>query len=158
VILLDTTVLAYAVGTDHPLAGPCRALVDAIGDGTLAATTTIEVIQEFVHVHSRRGRRVDAIRHGRSYARLLKPLIVPDVDDLDTGLDLYGDHPSLSAFDAVLAAIALRPEPSILVSADHAFATVRDLRWVDPNDSAALATLLPSPVAFETAMDGETKS
>ena len=61
-IVLDTTVLVYAVGADHPLREPCQLLVRAIADGTILATTTIEVIQEFTHV---RGRRRDPkmLRH-----------------------------------------------------------------------------------------------
>src|SRR5262247_3607823 len=53
-----------------------RAAADAIGDG-LAATTTVEVIQEFVHVRSRRAGRETAIELGRRYLRLLRPLLAP---------------------------------------------------------------------------------
>src|SRR5579871_5895007 len=48
-ILLDTTVLSYAVGDEHPLRDPCRSLLTAHGDGHIEATTTIEVVQEFTH-------------------------------------------------------------------------------------------------------------
>ena len=54
VIVLDTTVLAYAVGADHPLRAPCLRLVRAIAEGEVIATTTIEVIQEFAHAPARR--------------------------------------------------------------------------------------------------------
>ena len=53
-IVLDTTVLVYAKGIDHPLRQPCRKLIDLIADGRIEATTTVEVIQEFVHVRARR--------------------------------------------------------------------------------------------------------
>lgn len=79
-IVLDTTVLVYAVGGDHPLAGPCRRLVDAIGEGRLEATTTAEVIQGFVHVRARRRTRHDAAELGRSYAELLSPLLAVSAD------------------------------------------------------------------------------
>ena len=59
-ILLDTTVLVYAVGDAHPLRQPCRQLVEAVRDAHLRATTTTEVIQEFAHVRSRRRPRHDA--------------------------------------------------------------------------------------------------
>ena len=49
-IVLDTTVLAYAVGADHPLQVPCRRLVRAIADGEVIATTTIEVIPLTLHI------------------------------------------------------------------------------------------------------------
>lgn len=44
VIVLDTTVLIYAVGADRRLRESARRLVQAIGNGTLAATTTVEVM------------------------------------------------------------------------------------------------------------------
>lgn len=52
-ILLDTTVLVYAVAFEHALREPCRALISAIGDGRIAATTTVEVLQESTHVRAR---------------------------------------------------------------------------------------------------------
>jgi predicted nucleic acid-binding protein len=141
-MLLDTTVLAYAIGEDHPLRDPCRTIIDAVGDGRMVATTTVEVIQELVHVHSRRGRRPSAIRHGRDFIRLLAPLRTAETEDLEAGLMLLSSHPSLGVFDAVLAAVAMRPDPCVLVSADRAFRSVPGLRHIDPGDSRALAALL----------------
>jgi uncharacterized protein len=59
VIVLDTTVLAYAVGVDHPLQASSRQLVRAIADGAVTATTTIEVIER--HPRSARSSRVRVI-------------------------------------------------------------------------------------------------
>ena len=61
-IILDTTVLAYAVGEDHPLREPCRRLLAAHANGSIEATTTVEVLQEFTHVRARRRSRQDAAR------------------------------------------------------------------------------------------------
>lgn len=141
-IVLDTTVLAYAVGSDHPLRAPCRAIIDAIGDGRVAATTTAEVLQEFLHVHARRGRREAAIEHARDYLRLLSPLQEVHADDFEAALLLLATHPSLGAFDSVLAAVAVRTPPGVLVSADRGIAGVPGLRHVDPADRAAVAALL----------------
>ena len=66
-IVLDTTVLVYAVGVDHPLREPCQQLIRAIADGTILATTTTEVIQEFTHVRARRRDRKDAAELARDY-------------------------------------------------------------------------------------------
>lgn len=141
-ILLDTTILAYAVGGDHPLAPPCRAIVDAVGDGRLQATTTVEVVQEFVHVHSRRGRRNEAVRLGTTLIGLLSPLISVDTQDLQAGLRIFAAHPSLGAFDAVLAAVAVRRDVEALVSADAGFRSVAGLRHLDPSDGDAFRTLI----------------
>jgi uncharacterized protein len=131
VIILDTTVLAYAVGEDHPLREPCRRLLAAHASGTIEATTTIEVLHEFAHVRARRRTREDAVNLTRLYLVALDP-VVTTAADLDSGLSLFQEHPELGAFDAVLAAVALGRGAEALVSADRAFASVPGLPWIDP--------------------------
>jgi predicted nucleic acid-binding protein len=132
VIVLDTTVLAYAVGGEHPLRDPSRHLVEAIRDGVVTATTTVDVIQEFAHGYARRRPRAVAAAHARRYATLLAPLLTPSETDLDAGLRLFEDNERLDAFDAVLAATAIANQADALVSADRAFASVRRLPHVIP--------------------------
>jgi uncharacterized protein len=131
VIVVDTTVLVYAVGEQHPLAEPSRWLVAAVGDGRIPATTTAEVIQEFVHVRSRHRGRSDAVRAGRDYAELLSPLVAVERSTLERGLSIFERIPKLGAFDAVLAAAALETGADSLVSADAAFAEVPRLRFLE---------------------------
>ncbi len=140
-ILLDTTVLVYAKGQDHPLRNPCRGLIAAIADRRIEATTTVEVVQEFVHVRARRCGRADAAVLGRDYADLLSPLLVPTVEDLNAGLALFARSEQLGTFDAVLAACAARRGIDALVSADSDFATVSEISHVIP-DSRGLDALL----------------
>lgn len=136
-IVLDTTILLYAVGEDHPLREPCRALADALGNG-FDATTTVEVIQEFAHVRSRR--RANAAELARTYAQLLAPLLSPTADDLADGLDLFEAVTELGSFDCVLAASCVR-RSARLVSADGAFGSVPGLDHLDPG-SPEFADLL----------------
>lgn len=140
-IVLDTTILVYAKGADHPLRGPCRRLIAAIEEGRVLATTTSEVIQEFVHVRARRRDRDEAVELGLAYAELLSPLIAPDEVSLRAGLELYRRHSELDAFDAVLAATALAAGAEALVSADRAYGLVAGLRHLDPADPAVEALL-----------------
>ena len=134
-IVVDTTVLAYAVGEDHPLRDPCRRLLAAHADGSVEATTTVEVIQEFVHIRARRRTRPDAVRLARRYMAAFS-LLVTTPDDLDRGLDLFDAYPTVGAFDAVLAAVAIDRRAEALVSADRAFASIPGLPFVDPASRA----------------------
>jgi predicted nucleic acid-binding protein len=143
VILLDTTVLVYAKGQDHPLRDPCRGLIEAVADRRVEATTTVEVIQEFMHVRARRRDRADAASLGRDYAELLSPLISPTVDDLNAGLSLFERTETLGAFDAVLAVCAARAGLTAIVSADGGFARLAEIEHIVP-DRAGLSTLLAS--------------
>jgi predicted nucleic acid-binding protein len=130
VIVVDTTVLVYAVGEEHPLRAPSRRVVQAIADGRLRATTTVEVIQEFAHVRAHRRSRADAAKLARQFAELLGPLLTMLSTDLEVGLDLYQRQERLGAFDALLAAAALRAEADGLISGDTAFERVVGLRYV----------------------------
>lgn len=131
-IVLDTTILVYAKGAEHPLRGSCRALIESIARGTIQATTTPEVIQEFVHVRARRRTRKDAAALGRSFADLLSPLLTIGDEALVAGLRLFERHPMLGAFDAVLLAAAIRSGADGLASADATFAGIRGMPHILP--------------------------
>lgn len=139
-IVVDTTVLVYAVGAQHPLREPCRTLIGAIAAGRLSATTTVEVLQEFAHIRARRRDREDAARLARDYRDVLAPLLVVGEDDLQEGLRLYTRTDRLGAFDAVLAAAAGRAGAAAIVSADSAFAEAGITRVVP--DTRGVAQLL----------------
>lgn len=143
-VLVDTTVLMYAVGAEHELREPCRQLLIAHGQGIVEAATTVEVIQEFVHVRARRRDRHDATTLGRQYIDALQ-LIVQEPHDLELGLRLFERHPRLGAFDAVLAAVALNRAIDALISADRAFSEIPELPFVHPTSPEFGRILEQSP-------------
>lgn len=140
-IVLDTTVLVYAVGTDHPFRQPCQRLVRAIADGEVNATTTVEVIQEFTHVRARRRDRKDAAELARDYIELLSPLLIIEEPDLREGLRLFEGSSGVGPFDAILAAAAHAVGADALVSADGGFSAVPNIRHVVP-DADGIQSLL----------------
>jgi len=141
VIVLDTTVLVYAVGDKHEFREPSREVIEAVRVGHVEATTTVEVIQEFAHVRARRRGRADAAELARAYLDLLAPLIVPTERDLVEGLRLFERIPQLGSFDAVLAASARNVDAAAILSADTAYASVPQLAHVVP-DASGVAGLL----------------
>ena len=130
-IVLDTAVLAYAVGIEHPLREPSREVVRAVANGGVVATTSAAVIQEFAHVRARRRGRADARARAGEFAELLAPLLPTLADDVAPALKLFERHAELDAFDAFLATAALAHGAEALVSADRAFAGIRGLRFVE---------------------------
>lgn len=134
-IILDTTVLVYAKGSAHPFREPCRRLIDKIADGRLEAATTVEVIQEFVHVRAQRRKRSDAATLGCDYIDLLAPLLTVTDEHLRRGLSLFESNERLGVFDAVLAAAAIDVDASALVSANGTFAEIAGLPHVIPDDA-----------------------
>jgi hypothetical protein len=98
-------------------------------DGSLQASTTVEAIQEFVHVRAGDG-GAPMPRGSVAYATLLSPLLQPSEKHLASGLRLFERHEELGAFDAVLAASTIDIGADALVWA-RSFAGVRGLRWID---------------------------
>ena len=93
-ILLDTSVLVYAVGNEHPLRDPCRRVLSAQRDGAIDAAVTVEILQEFTHARARRHPRADAVAVARDYAASLR-VLQATAADLDRGLDIFVAHPDL---------------------------------------------------------------
>jgi hypothetical protein len=132
VIALDTNILVYAVGSPHAFAEPCQAMVAAIRDHRLEATTTPAVIQEFVHVTMRRRPLEAAIALAVDFADLLAPLVSVGEVHLRRGLRILKDHPDLEAFDALLAAVVIEESIDAVVSADARLGAVNDLQVIVP--------------------------
>lgn len=72
-IVLDTSVLVYAVGTEHPLRHPCRRLIAAIGDG-VGAEALVSTDRAFADVAGLN--RIDPA--GPDFDRLLGSSSGPD--------------------------------------------------------------------------------
>ena len=139
-ILLDSTVLVYAVGFQHPLREPCRSLIEAIDEGTIRATTTTDVVARFAQIRARRWGGNDAVTLALAYTDLLSPVLTVEQRHLALGLRSFAQQSHLSAADAVLAATASVAD-AVLVSADPAFADLAQLRHEYP-DAAGVARLL----------------
>ena len=134
VIVVDATVLVYAIGVEHPLKN-CERIFEAVSAGRVAATTTVGVLQEFADADARLRGRADAVDVASRFAELLAPLVPAREEHVAPVLELFAAHPELDAFDAFLAAAALDVGAGALVSANRAFAVIAGLRYVDPADA-----------------------
>ena len=142
-MILDTNVLVYCVGQDHPLRAPARRLVLAIEEGLLEATTSVLVIQEFTYVYARRRSVAEAVSLARNWTALLAPLVDVRSDDIDLALTLV-ERASLKPSDALIATAALRTGRS-LVSADRDLVAVANLDVVYPDDDGIRSLLAGTP-------------
>lgn len=139
-VVLDVTVLVYAVGSYARLRETCRAILEPVDAGHLDATTTPEVIQRFVRIRATRWGSGDAAALGRAYTDLLAPLLTVTQEDLVRGLRRYTERPDLLPGDAVLAAVADNAGAT-LVSADRTFARLDSPPWVYPDDEGLVQLL-----------------
>ena len=134
IVFVDTAVLAYAIGGDHPLRAPCRAIVAAAGAGSLELHASVEMVQELLFHRLRVSDRITAVRQARDASRLCV-LHDFDAEVLHRMLELTAAHESIGGRDAVHAATALVAGIAGMMTPDRAFDRIPGLTRIDPADA-----------------------
>jgi predicted nucleic acid-binding protein len=131
-IFIDTAVVMYANGAEHPLRDACRDIVGRVGDGQLDGVTSAEVIQEIIH-------RFMSTRHpevGAEMARLALDAFAPVLPITHALIrrvpDLARRYPSLDARDLVHVATCIHEGITEIISPDRGFDEVTEVHRIDP--------------------------
>ena len=134
---LDAAVFMYAGGGDHPLRAPCQALLQRAKDGSLAATTSAEVVQEIVHRFVALRRVPIGLAIARDALAVFRP-VLPFTDAVVRRIpDLVERYPGLSARDLVHVATCIEEGIATIISPDRAFDEVTEIRRLDPVTAVA---------------------
>lgn len=131
-VFIDTSVLMYAAGGEHALRDPCRRIIDAIGDRSLDAATSTEVIQEILHRAVAIRRADEGIALADRAMDLFAPVLPITHALMRRVPDLVARYPSLDARDAVHVATCIHEGITEIVSADRGFDQVAEVRRIDP--------------------------
>jgi predicted nucleic acid-binding protein len=137
VIFVDTSIVMYAAGGDHPLQAPCRRIVDAIGDRSISATTSAEVIQEILHRYLSIGRAAGGHALAEQTLDLFAPVLPITHALMRRVPDLAKRYPALAARDLVHVATCVHEGIAEIVSTDRGFDSVREIRRIPPEEFAA---------------------
>lgn len=130
-VLVDSSVLAYALGDPDARREPCRKLLKEITSGTGRAYASVEMFQEVLHHRLRRTRdRSVSVAEVRD-AMPMFVLLNFDHEVLELSLDLVA-RTLVRGRDAVHAATALAYGIETIVSSDPAFDGIPGLRRLDP--------------------------
>lgn len=127
-VFLDTNVFLYAIGAQHPLKAASQRVLEQVGEGTLDAVTSTEVIQEILYVLGRRGLRETALKLARHTIELLDPILSVTQADMSSACDITDRYPTLPIRDAVHAATMLNNGISDIVTSDGHFDGVQGVR------------------------------
>lgn len=137
-VFVDTAILMYAAGAEHPLRAPCRLILEAVGSRTIDAVTSAEVIQEVVHRYTAIGRRSEGAELAARSLDLFAPVLPLTHALVRRVPELVLRYPGLAARDVIHVATCLHEGLTDIVSTDRAFEAVTELRRIDP------ATFVPS--------------
>lgn len=129
---IDTAVIMYAGGTDHPLRAPCQALLARVAAGDLNAVTSVAVVQEILHRFGTPNRRGIGAAMASHTLDLFAPLIALTDTTMRRMPELFTEYPQLPARDLVHVATCFEAGIQAIVSPDRGFDAVEGLRRVDP--------------------------
>ena len=136
-VFLDTAVLMYAAGTEHPLRAPSQQIVRRIAAGDLDAVISAEVVQEILHRFVAIDRPELGARIARDALDLFDPVLPITHAVMHRMPALIERYPRLSARDLVHLATCLEAGIGSIVSPDRGFDAVTEIRRIDIADGAA---------------------
>ena len=135
-VFIDTAVIMYAAGGEHPMRDPCGRIIAGIGDGDIDAVTSAEVIQEILHrfVSVRRS-QIGETQAGEAMD-FFAPVLPITHALMRRVPELMRRYPSLDARDLVHVATCIHEGISEIISPDRGFDQVAELRRIDPSEFA----------------------
>jgi uncharacterized protein len=120
-ILVDSNVLMYAAGAEHPNKPPSVAFLERVANGEAEATIDAEGLQEILHRYRALGRWHEG-RRVYDLTRALFPSVVPvTADVLDRARSLMDRTEGVMARDAVHVAVVLTHGFEAVCSYDRDF-------------------------------------
>jgi predicted nucleic acid-binding protein len=138
-VFVDSALLMYAAGREHPLRAPSLRFLDMVADGSVQAVTSVEVVQEILHRYISLDRPDLAGTVALDALDLFAP-VVPITHALMRRVpELARKYPQLDARDVVHVATCIHEGITEIVSPDKAFDQVAELRRIDPAEFAANA-------------------
>ena len=99
IIFVDTNVLMYAVGRDHPLRQAARRFFATATKDGLPLATSAEVMQELVHAYLPVSRTRALAAAGQLISRCRIAVWPLEREDVMLGIELAALHPGLGARD-----------------------------------------------------------
>ena len=131
-ILVDSNILMYAAGEQHPNRAPSIAWLEKVAREEIDGALDAEVLQEILHRY-RAIRRWDDGRKVYDLARTILPLVIPvDCAVMDRARELMDRYRTLVARDAVHAAVVLVHNLQGICSYDDDFDLVEGLNRIEP--------------------------
>jgi uncharacterized protein len=131
---LDTNIFIYAAGRESHLKEPCKRILLDAAVGTLPATTSVEVLQELLHVFQRRAGAEFAVTAVRSVLEIVGEALPVTEQTLSAALDLLDQHDALPVRDVIHLATMLEHGITQIISADTHFNSIEGIVRIDPAD------------------------
>lgn len=132
---VDTNILMYAVGTDHPLKKPCLEILEKISHDEIAAVTDTEVFQEIAYRYWSQKKWAVAVEVLKDYQSIFREIYPIEKRQLDDYYSLLTDYEFLSPRDAIHVAVMRSHQLTRILTTDRDFEKLSFLKVSFPEHS-----------------------
>lgn len=129
---LDTNILMYAVGSEHPLKSRCLDIFRKISEGEIVAVTDTEVFQEIAYRYWCQKKWETAVEVLKKYEVLFNEIYPVEQKDIHIYYDLLAEYDFLSPRDAIHAAVMKSHQITKIFTADRALAKLPFFKTITP--------------------------
>ena len=134
--LLDANVFLYATGREHPYKQASISLLSMTQQGTLAATTDVEVFQEILHLHQSRDQAAFGIALVEEALASFPDALPITAGTIVAAVDILHRYEIVEARDAIHAAVVFENNLEGIISADGGLDAISGLVRFDPKELA----------------------
>ncbi len=131
-VFLDTNIFVYAAGREHPHKAPCLQVLREVANGSLSAVTSVEVIQELLHLFSRRSQRLDGIMLCRRVLALIPEPLPVERKTVELLCKLAEKYPDKGTRDLLHLASMVAAGIQQIVSVDQDFELFDEVERLEP--------------------------
>jgi predicted nucleic acid-binding protein len=129
---VDSNVIMYAVGAEHPYRCPCLDALDRIIRESLPAIVSSEIHQEILHRYLSLGLPQMAQQVSAQLETIIPTTLPVTLADIRRVRQLAERYPALRARDLLHAAVMLENGLSHILSTDRHFDQVSEIERIDP--------------------------
>lgn len=126
--LIDTNIILYSLGREHPLKEPCRRLIAKIASGEISANIDVEVLQEVLYVYTHRNERIKGIAACRYLLDIFPNPFPVAKNEISTAITFMDKYPLLVSRDAIHAAVVASNKLKGIISEDNDFDMIKGIK------------------------------
>lgn len=129
---MDTNIIIYSVGKDHPYKEKCQEICLRIAEEEIDAVTSVEVLQEILYRYWSIGRLEDGLTAVAKTQQLTKKVLPVSNKDISRSSEILKKSPQIPPRDAIHIAVMLNNGLKEIISTDKHLDTVKGIKRIDP--------------------------
>jgi predicted nucleic acid-binding protein len=129
---VDTNIPVYAAGKEHKNKVPCSEIIIRIADGRIRAVSSVEVLQEILHIYSQTKEQGKGIKIFQDFRSILEHIFPITIKEINLAGELLEKHKDISARDALHASVMILNGIAEICSTDGDFDKIEGIKRIDP--------------------------